>query len=176
MTITRTSNKTVYSLFEQRLYFRSHIILWFFFSQTETSTYVLQTDIMVQKTNQTLGGIDLRRILIISTGTALSFSLILIIMYEIYTYQKMSSSNDVVWIYANELKRNVHFFWTCIYQIWVYICTIQFVQYVLLTTLLGFLIVFIFYDTYSLGLADHNHPWYPKVVHNRLFDSSLMHL
>lgn len=175
MTITRTSNKTVYSFFEQRLYFRSHIILCFF-SQTETSTYVLQTDIMVQKTNQTLGGIDLRRILIISTGTALSFSLILIIMYEIYTYQKMSSSNDVVWIYANELKRNVQFFWTCIYQIWVYICMIQFVHCVLLTTLLGFLIVFIFYDTYSLGLADHNHPWYPKVVHNRLFDSSLMYL
>lgn len=32
VTITRTSNKTVYSLFKQRLYFRSYIILCFFFS------------------------------------------------------------------------------------------------------------------------------------------------
>lgn len=69
--------------------------MFYIFSQSETSTHELQTDTGVQKTGQTLGRTDLGRILIISIGSALSISLISIILYKTYKYQNMSSLNDV---------------------------------------------------------------------------------
>lgn len=66
-----------------------------YFFQTESSNYVLKTDTGVKKTNHNLGHMDIGNFLIISTGSALSIALILIIMYELHKYQRLSSLNDV---------------------------------------------------------------------------------
>lgn len=73
----------------------SYFLKYDLFFQTETSTYVLQTDKGVKKTNNNLGHMDIGKILIISTGSTLSIALILLIIYELHKHQKLSSLNAV---------------------------------------------------------------------------------
>lgn len=91
-------NEPFFLIFEQCLYYYAYIYLisvYHLFFQTETSTYVLQTDKGVKKTNNNLGHMDIGKFLIISTGSALSIALISFIMYELHKYQKLSSLNAV---------------------------------------------------------------------------------